>query len=145
MNTDESGQSVVVDRSVPLFGARKRARELADEVGELKSQLDRLGGLTVLELESKRDALAVEIASQQEQLASDKAAAEEALAQQAREATESLSADLAEATAEKTTLHQQLSDLRAQVVVTEETALLQEAGVYEYHHPLRTRSNIRML
>src|SRR5690606_2058885 len=26
--------------------------------------------------------------------------------------------------------------LRAEVVVTEETALLQEAGVYEYQHPL---------
>jgi hypothetical protein len=136
MSTDESVRSVAPEPSVPLFGARKRAKELAGEVADLKSQLDRLGGLTVLELESRRDALASEIESQQEQLATDKAAAEEELARQASEATESLSTELATATEQKATLEQQLSDLKAQVVETEETVLLQEAGIYEYHHPL---------
>ena len=45
-------------------------------------------------------------------------------------------ADLAGAEAQRWQLETQLSDLRAEVVVTEETALLQEAGIYEYRHPL---------
>ena len=53
---------------------------------------------------------------------------------------ERLNRDIAERTAESRAQTEQvearLSDLRQQVVTTEETALLQEAGVYTYRHPL---------
>lgn len=124
------------DSSVPVFGARKKAKELAREVSELRQQLDRLGGLSVLELEAKRDALDIEIAAQRELLESEKTTAARALEQQAAEASSALSAELAAATEQKASLDQQIATLQEEVVVTEETALLQEAGVYEYHHPL---------
>lgn len=63
-------------------------------------------------------------------------AAAAALEQQAAEASASLKSELETAAQEKASLDRQLVDLRAEVVVTEETALLQEAGIYEYQHPL---------
>jgi hypothetical protein len=132
MSTAETG----VDQGVPLFGARKRARELAAEVAELRGQLDRLGGLTVLELEDRRRELTEEMAAQREQLESERDAAAAALSSQAEEATAALDAELSAKTEQKAELSRQLAELKEQVVVTEETALLQEAGVYDYHHPL---------
>lgn len=122
--------------SVPVFGARKKAKELAAQVNELREQLDRLGGLTVLELESKRDALQVEITHQREQLETEKSEAARAAEEQAAEASAALSAQLAAATEEKAALEEKLASLKEEIVVTEEVALLQEAGVYEYNHPL---------
>lgn len=136
MDTGETDSPAVVDSNVPIFGARKRARELSQEVADLRGQLDRLGGLTVLELEAKRDELSSEIAAQREQIESEKTSAAQELQQQAAEAKASLDAEIASATEQKSALDQQLVTLRQEVVVTEETALLQEAGVYEYHHPL---------
>jgi hypothetical protein len=102
------------DESIPMFGARGRARELASEVTSLRAELDglraemtRLGVFEIKELEDYRLRLRAEIADQ-----SARAAAEEAQ------------------------LRHRLDELRGQVVVTEERALLQEAGVYEYQHPL---------
>src|SRR6478735_3703723 len=123
-----STSSEMQTTSVPVFGARKKAKELAAQVNELREQLDRLGGLTVLELESKRDALQVEITHQREQLETEKSEATRAVEEQAAEASAALSAQLAAATEEKAALEEN--------VVTEEVALLQEAGVYEYNHPL---------
>jgi len=122
--------------SVPVFGARRKARALAAEVTELRAQLDRLGGLTVIELEDKRDALQAETTAQREQIEAERSEATAALEQQAAEAGAALQAELVTATEEKASLDQQLVALRAEVVVTEEVALLQEAGVYEYQHPL---------
>jgi hypothetical protein len=122
--------------SLPLFGARKKARELGMEVAELRGQLKRLGGLEVIELEAKREELTTEISAQRQQIENEKAEATAALETQAAEAGASLKAELAAATEEKALLEEQLVTLRAEVVVTEETTLLQEAGVYEYQHPL---------
>ena len=122
--------------SVPVFGARKKAKELAAQVNELREQLDRLGGLTVLELESKRDALQVEIAHHREQLETEKSEATRAVEEQAAEASAALSAQLAAATEEKAAFDEKLASLKEEIVVTEEVTLLQEAGVYEYNHPL---------
>ena len=44
--------------------------------------------------------------------------------------------DMLAAGAEKDSLERRLHELRQEVVVTEETALLQEVGVYKYRHPL---------
>lgn len=102
------------DSETPLFGARGKARKLTAEVTHLRSELERLrvemnrlGVLPAVELEQFRERLRREIAEQA-------AAAQE----------------------QKADLDRRLRELRQQVVVTEETALLQEAGVYEYRHPL---------
>lgn len=137
MATEESSPAVTEDvPSVPVFGARKKARELASEVVELRGQLDRLGGFSVIELETRRDALSAEIAAQQQQIEAERVEAAAALERQAAEAGAALKSELEAAAAEKASLDQQLVALRAEVVVTEETALLQEAGIYEYQHPL---------
>lgn len=110
---------------VPLFGARKRARDLAAEVRQLREQRDRLGLLDVVQLEARRDELTTEIADQQERLRNE---ADEARAARFR----------AQETAqqEERELALRVRELRREVVVTEETVLLQEAGLYEYRHPL---------
>jgi hypothetical protein len=36
-----------------VFGARKKARELAEEVARLRGELDRLGALSLAELERR--------------------------------------------------------------------------------------------
>lgn len=136
METGEGDSPAVSDPSIPVFGVRRKARELAAEVTELRGQLHRLGGLTVIELEARRDALEAEIAAQREQIEAEKAEAATALEQEAAEAGAALKAELTAATEQKAALEEQLAGLKAEVVVTEETALLQEAGVYEYHHPL---------
>ncbi|MCZ7430057.1 DUF4041 domain-containing protein [Micromonospora sp. WMMA1949] len=81
--------------------------QLRAELERLRVEMNRLGVLSTVELEQYRERLRRE-------------AAEQAAAAQAQKAD----------------LDRQLRELREQVVVTEETALLQEAGVYEYRHPL---------
>jgi hypothetical protein len=133
---DDKSTAVEAPASVPVFGARKKARELAAQVVELRAQLDRLGGLTVIELEDRRDALEAEVTAQRVQIETERSEASAALEQKAAEAGAALKAELEAASAEKASLEQQLTTLREEVVVTEETALLQEAGIYEYQHPL---------
>ncbi len=69
--------------------------------------MSRLGVFSAVELEQYRDRIQREIADQS-----------------------------ARGQAQLTEMEQRLRDLRQQVVATEETALLQEAGVYQYRHPL---------
>ncbi len=103
-----------VEQDIPLFGARGKARELAAEVtslraerDQLRAEMDRLGLVEIQELEAHRRRLRDEIAGLR-----------------------------AQAAAEQAELQRRLADLRRQVVVTEEKALLQEAGIYNYQHPL---------
>jgi hypothetical protein len=132
---EESAQAPT-GTGVPLFGARRKARELVKEVEELRAHLDRLGAFSTIELEQQRDALATEIESQRSQLEEERKEAELQLIQQAEQAQASLRQELESATKERDDLVQRLTELRQEVLVTEETALLQEAGVYEYRHPL---------
>lgn len=92
---------------IPLFGARGKAKQLAEEVEVLREQLERNGALSLMEVEQRRNTLEAEIS----------------------EKTASFDQEQAEAMA-------QLDELRQNVVVTEETAVLQEVGIYEYRHPL---------
>jgi hypothetical protein len=110
-----------VTRTIPLFGARKMARALLSEVEALKTERDqlreqfaRLGGLSVLQLEAKRADLEREIAEQASRLQ--------------REHTDS--AEVLRA------LNATIEEGRREIVATEELALLQEAGIYQYRHPL---------
>ncbi len=110
-----------VTRAIPLFGVRKVARALLTEVealraerDELREQSERLGILSVLQLEAKRASLEREVAEQESRLQRERADAAEAL--------RALSA--------------KLEETRKEIVSTEDLALLQEAGIYQYRHPL---------
>lgn len=107
--------------TIPLFGARRMARALLAEVEALKAERDqlkeqfaKLGVLSVLELEAKRADLAREIAEQASRLQRERADAAEALR----------------------VLSATLDESRKAIVATEDLALLQEAGIYRYRHPL---------
>jgi hypothetical protein len=115
MKTDQSV------RTIPVFGARKMARALLAEVEALqaqrdqaKEQLARLGALSVLQLEARRAELEREIADQEARLQRERT--------DAAEAVRAASA--------------QLDEIRKSIVDTEDLALLQEAGIYRYKHPL---------
>ena len=106
---------------IPMFGARKRARELAAsaealraENEHLRAELARTGALDAATIELERTAAQRRFESERDQHA-------QVLGGLAREQREARNAvDVA----------------RAEVVVLEEMALLQEVGIYEYHHPL---------
>jgi len=107
--------------SVPWFGARKLARKLLAEVEELRkqrdsarSQIERLGILSVIELEARTAALHREIENQKARIS---------------KGWEQGAAGLAN-------LKEQIIEARRTIVATEELALLQEVGVYQYRHPL---------
>jgi hypothetical protein len=114
-----------VDARIPIFGARRRAMQLATEAAGLRADLARLGGLSLLEVEQRRIAVSAEVEEQTVRLAREREEARAASLQEAEEAN-----------AEKQRLLDELVQLRAEVVETRELALLQEVGVYEYRHPL---------
>lgn len=106
---------------ISFFGAKKVATQLAGQVTELRGRLDdansiinRLGAMSVLELESMRARLDKEIGIQREVIARERAEADAAVAA-ARE---------------------QLGEVKKLIIETEDLALLQESGVYHYTHPL---------
>lgn len=107
--------------SVPWFGARKLVRTLLAQLGSaeierdgLRAQLDRLGVLSVIELETRKKELERALDEQQVQMA------------RRREAER----------AEIEGLEKQVADAKRSIVETEDLALLQEAGIYHYRHPL---------
>ena len=100
--------------SIPWFGARKLARNLAEEVRQLRGKLEEIGGWSIIELQNRQRELERTI--------------EEQTARIAREE--------AEAAAAAASLNQQLERVRERIVETEDLAMLQEAGVYHYSHPL---------
>jgi len=107
--------------SIPWFGARRIARTLAAEVQslreqntDLRGQLDKLGALPIIDLEARRTALEAEVANQATRLEQERVLAAGAVAD----------------------LKRQLEEVRKAIVQTEDLALLQEAGVYHYRHPL---------
>ncbi|XVU22688.1 DUF4041 domain-containing protein [Actinoplanes sp. CA-054009] len=118
---EDTPAAASVNGNIPMFGARGKARELAGEVAQLRAEADRLraerdrmqaemsrlGMFSAIELEQYRDRLNADIARRS-----------------------------AEGRAQVAEAESRLAELRQLVVVTEETALLQEAGVYQYRHPL---------
>ena len=106
---------------IPWFGARRVARDLATQVAtltierdQLRGQLDRLGALAVVELEAKKAGLESAVGQLEMEIA------------RMREAER----------AETMSWEKRLSDIREAIVGTEDLALLQEAGIYRYRHPL---------
>ncbi|MCW2922085.1 MAG: chromosome segregation ATPase [Thermoleophilia bacterium] len=108
-----------------MFGARKRVAELAVEADQLEAQLVELGAMDVVELEKRKAILKGEIAQQERKLTADREAA--VLAQS--NALAKIARDIEASTA-------RLKELREDVIETAEAALMQEAGVYEYRHPV---------
>lgn len=98
---------------------------LSAENTELRASLERLGALDVPELERLKQRLREEITAER--------ANREAERQRMRTEHE---ARLAQAAAELDAVAERLAALRQQVVLTEDLLVLQEAGVYEYTHPL---------
>lgn len=121
---------------IPFFGARSRARELAEEVTRLRAEHDRLGILSVAELERRRGALEQEIAELTATLAVQTERAKTELAEELNRERAAADAALTAVKQEVDAANGQLAALRNEVVVTEETSLLQEVGVYDYRHPL---------
>lgn len=121
---------------VPVFGARSKVRELAEELASLRAEMGRLGMLDVLELQRRRDDLVGQVAAFERRLADQMVAQESALAEQAVRAAAEQEKSLLAARNEYGQVQARLRDLKAQVVVSEEAAILQEVGVYSYRHPL---------
>ncbi len=114
-------QKVYAPSTIPWFGARSMARKLAAEVEQLRAQrdaarnhLERLGALPILQLEARRLELENEV----------------------KEQTTRIARGWAEGAAGLTALKKQIEEARRELVTTEDSALLQEAGVYRYRHPL---------
>jgi len=121
---------------IPWLGARGRAHELADEVEELRAQLHRLGAWSFVELERHRDELQREIAEQKAALERQRQDASAEAERRRTEAEARLERDLAEGRRESERLAARLQELGDRIATTEEVAILQEIGVYEYRHPL---------
>ena len=149
------------DTRIGVFGARAKARELAskvnrlvDENTHLKSSLERLGVLEVTELENLRDRLGKEIAELGRAKERRRAQIEEELRVSAERTTRELERSRkalqkkvewleseekrqhARAIADTRRHELRLDELRGRIVVSEDLAALQEAGIYEYSHPL---------
>lgn len=121
MQTEKRDQPNQPSPSIPWFGARKMARKLSTEVKDLQAQLDvarrqleRLGALSIIQLEAKRVDLERQVAEQ----------------------TARISQGWSEGASALKTLKTQIVEARRAIVETEETALLQEVGIYKYRHPL---------
>lgn len=119
-------------QKISFLGARKRAMELAVEADGLESQLARLGALDAVELEKLRADLERQVADQRAQIERDRSAA---VAQR--------EAELATIAGDIQTASARLAELRTDVIETEETVLMQEAGVYEYRHPVDDSLELR--
>ena len=107
--------------TIPWFGARKLARNLHERVASLQSELttaqDRLtavGAMSLFEVQERRAAVERDISEQEGRAKTALAAIE----QQRKEA------------------EVQLGEVRKTLVETEDLALLQESGLYQYTHPL---------
>ncbi|GAA3745082.1 exonuclease VII large subunit [Spinactinospora alkalitolerans] len=121
-----------VDTDIGVFGARSKARELAVQVNRLtddnvrlRADLERLGALEAAELEQAKQRLKDDIAALE---AEERAQRDQAAAAHRAAASQ--------AAAEIARLQSRMAELRRGIVVTEDLLVLQEAGVYEYAHPL---------
>ena len=150
-----------MDTEIGVFGARVKARELAEKVNwlsdentHLRQHLERLGVMEVDELEARRDSLEEEITGLEQEKERRRVRIESELRDSAKRAAQKLEdskdtlekkvAELqAEEKRERVRIHTdtnrlkaRLSEVREQVVLSEDLAVLQEVGVYEYSHPL---------
>jgi hypothetical protein len=87
-------------------------------------------------LESRRASLEAETATLADSLDRERANAAAAVEKETAEATARAENVISDLQLQERDLSEQLGRLRQEVVVTQETSLLQEVGLYEYRHPL---------
>ncbi len=136
MTAPTQEQDASNDTKIPLFRARSRAKELVAELAELKGRVDHLGMLSTIELEERTSRLQSEadnLSAELERQRADAAAEIEKAITKARKSVEKVIEDLS---VQEKGLETRVAELQQQVVVTEDIAILQEVGLYEYRHPL---------
>jgi hypothetical protein len=124
------------DREIPLFRARAKAKEFRAQLDELRQRVEKLGLLSAVELEDRRTVLKTETDELAARVARERDDARAKVQEASAKARESAERTLSELTDRQTALERRVAELDGQVVVTEETAILQEVGIYEYRHPL---------
>src|SRR6185437_347667 len=97
---------------------------------------DHLALLPVAELEERKAALTAETDGLQATLDRERAEAAAQVAAESSAARGQAESDLEALRVEREQLVAHVAALKREVVVTEETAILQEIGLYEYRHPL---------
>lgn len=121
---------------IAFFGARSQAKSLAAQVSQLQEQVDRLGLLSVVELEQRKERLIAELAELEAKRDAERNEAVARVEKEQAVARERGEAAVSGLRVEEGNLDRRVSELRSEIVVTEETAILQEVGIYEYRHPL---------
>ena len=104
-----------------LFGKKKRLEELESENARLREWVQALQGMDALRIAEETEALRERKAREEDE---------------ARRARDRWRDDIGRCEAELGRVRAEVQRARAHVVETEEIALLQEAGIYEYRHPL---------
>ncbi|WP_436888334.1 DUF4041 domain-containing protein [Nocardiopsis dassonvillei] len=104
-----------------LFGKKKRLEELEAENSRLREWVQNLQGMDALRIAEETEALRERLAREEDE---------------ARQAQARWRDEISRCEAELGRVRSEVHRARAQVVETEEIALLQEAGIYEYQHPL---------
>ena len=135
--------------AIPWLGARKVARKLAAEVGDLRSQrdaaqdqLERIGAMgrqlvaEVKKLRAEREATRRFLDSLGAGPVLQLEGRRLELEQELFELRNIVSREKSEAATALESAKRQLQEARQLIVATEDTALLQEVGVYRYRHPL---------
>jgi hypothetical protein len=139
VSSDEPGERselLASDARIPLFRGRSRAKEFAAQLDELRARVDRLGLLSVVELESRRTKLEAETATLADKLELERAQAAALVEKETADAKARAEKAISDLQVQERDLVVEVDRLRQEVVVTEETSLLQEVGLYEYRHPL---------
>jgi hypothetical protein len=121
---------------IPRFGARAKARELALDVQRLRGDLERLGAMDAVELERRREQLRKEIEEEERRRTGERIEHTEALERERANTLAAVQRDVQQLEQQRTETGAKLEILRHEVVKTEDLAMLQEVGVYEYRHPL---------
>ncbi|HZK60320.1 MAG TPA: DUF4041 domain-containing protein [Cryobacterium sp.] len=107
-------------KKVSIFGARGAARDLAEENGHLRAALEKVGALTLAEVEQQT-------AVARQQLAE--------ITTQTQQAQARAAAELAAANTELESLRRQVIDVRHAIDV-------QEFGLYDYEHPAESSATL---
>lgn len=133
---DVAAETSAPSHRIPLFRGRARAKEFAAQLDELRARTDKLGLLSLAELEERRMALEAETATLAKDLERQRRDAAEAVERETAAAEVKAEAHVTKLRGEEQSLATEITRLRREVIVTEETSLLQEVGIYEYRHPL---------
>ena len=119
-------------KKIGLFGARAAAETAQTELQQAQFEMERLRA----EAEHLRDELARTGALGLLELQRQSTELRESIEKRRATANAQFESERSRAEESRRSLEQRLAQLKAQVVTTEESAILQEVGLYEYQHPL---------